>query len=81
MVSETYATNWLSAMAGKGYERLTNGMESLRLTGVLANYRTIQIFTPIWRLVWSWPSPYSTQELLAFAERQLNTRLNDFQQF
>lgn len=75
--------NWLSAIAGKGYEPVDiwfRELEADQGLGKLSEHRDFHYYIE----TGSWgpgPSPYSTQELLAFAENgSLIERLNDFQQ-
>ena len=75
--------NWLSAIAGKGYEPVDIWFKRLdtdQNLGRLSEHPDFHYYIE----TGSWgpgPSPYSTQELLAFAEDgSLIERLNDFQQ-
>lgn len=75
--------NWLSASAGKGYEPVDSWFRELEADqglGKLSEHPDFHYYIE----AGSWgpgPSPYSTQELLAFAEDgSLIERLNDFQQ-
>jgi len=74
--------NWLSAIAGKGYEPADTWFRKLMSNEVLGPLSTHPDFRSYME-TWSGPgpSPYSVQELLAFAEDgSLIERLNDFQQ-
>ena len=75
--------NWLSAIAGKGYEPVDSWFRELEADqgiGKLSEHPDFHYYIE----AGSWgpgPSPYSTQELLAFAEDgSLIERLNNFQQ-
>lgn len=74
--------NWLSAMAGKGYEPVDSwfkGLDTDQSLGRLSNHPDFHSYMETWS--GPGPSPYSVQELLAFAEDgSLIERLNDFQQ-
>ena len=74
--------NWLSAIAGKGYEPVDSWFKELEAEqglGKLSEHPDFHSYMESWS--GPGPSPYSTQELLAFAENgSLIERLNDFQQ-
>lgn len=74
--------NWLSAIAGKGYEPADSWFRELdtdRSIGTLSEHPDFHSYMETWS--GPGPSPYSTQELLAFAEDgSLIKRLNEFQQ-
>jgi len=74
--------NWLSAIAGKGYEPVDSWFRELeggQSLGKLSEHPDFHYYMETWS--GPGPSPYSTQELLAFAEDgSLIERLNDFQQ-
>ncbi|MDD5451626.1 MAG: hypothetical protein PHT49_07000 [Desulfovibrionales bacterium] len=74
--------NWLSAIAGKGYEPADSWFKELEADqsiGKLSKHPDFHSYMETW---WGpGPSPYTIQELLAFAEEgSLIKRLNDFQQ-
>ena len=74
--------NWLSAIAGKGYEPVDTWFKRLdtdQNLGRLSEHPDFHSYMETWS--GPGPSPYSVQELLAFAEDgSLIERLNDFQQ-
>lgn len=74
--------NWLSAIAGKGYEPVDSWFRELEADqslGKLSEHPDFHSYMETWS--GPGPSPYSMQELLAFAEDgSLIKRLNDFQQ-
>lgn len=74
--------NWLSAIAGKGYEPVDTWFKKLDTNqdlGRLSEHPDFHSYMETWS--GTGPSPYSVQELLAFAEDgSLIERLNDFQQ-
>ena len=74
--------NWLSAIAGKGYEPADiwfRELETDRLLGNLSEHPDFHAYMETWS--GPGPSPYSAQELLAFSEDgSLIERLNHFQQ-
>ena len=74
--------NWLSAIAGKGYEPVDTWFKKLDTNqnlGKLSEHPDFHSYMETWS--GTGPSPYSVQELLAFAEDgSLIERLNDFQQ-
>lgn len=74
--------NWLSAIAGKGYEPADNWFRELDTDpsiGRLSEHPDFHSYMETWS--GPGPSPYSTQELLAFAEDgSLIKKLNEFQQ-
>lgn len=74
--------NWLSAIAGKGYEPVDIWFKRLdtdQNLGQLSEHPDFHSYMETWS--GPGPSPYSVQELLAFAEDgSLIERLNDFQQ-
>ena len=74
--------NWLSAIAGKGYEPVDSWFRELEADqslGKLSEHLDFHSYMETWS--GPGPSPYSTQELLAFAEDgSLIERLNDFHQ-
>jgi hypothetical protein len=73
--------NWLSAVAGKGYEPVDSWFKELdtdQSLGRLSDHPDFHSYMETWS--GPGPSPYSVQELLAFAEDEsLIERLNDFQ--
>ena len=74
--------NWLSAIAGKGYEPADTWFDMLQSDATIGTLREHPDFHS-YHESWSGPgaSPYSVQELLAFAEDgSIIERLNDFQQ-
>lgn len=72
---------WLSAIAGKGYEPVDNWfmeLDSDQSLGRLSEHPDFHSYMESWS--GPGPSPYSVQELLAFAEDEsLIKRLNSFQ--
>ena len=74
--------NWLSAIAGKGYEPADtwfNTLMSDQSLGGLSEHPDFHSYMEAWR--GTGPSPYQSQELLAFAEHgSIIERLNDFRQ-
>ncbi len=74
--------NWLSAVAGKGFEPVDSWFRELNTDqslGRLSEHPDFHSYRETW--VGPGPSPYSVQELLAFTEDGcLVERLNDFQQ-
>ena len=74
--------NWLSAIAGKGYEPVDTWFKRLDTDQNLGRLSEHPDFHYYMEAGWGpGPSPYSVQELLAFAEDgSLIERLNDFQQ-
>lgn len=74
--------NWLSAIAGKGYEPVDIWFKRLdtdQNLGRLSEHPDFHSYMETWS--GPGPSPYSVQELLAFVEDgSLIERLNDFQQ-
>lgn len=74
--------NWLSAVAGKGYEPADTWFKRLNSDQSLGKLSDHPDFHYYIETGWGpGPSPYSTQELLAFAEdKSLIKRLNEFQQ-
>jgi hypothetical protein len=74
--------NWLSAIAGKGYKPVDNWFMELEADGSIGKLSDHPDFHSYME-TWSGPgpSPYSAQELFAFAEEGiLMERLNEFQQ-
>jgi len=73
--------NWLSAIAGKGYETVDTWFKRLdtdQNLGRLSEHPDFHSYMETWS--GPGPSPYSVQELIAFAEGgSLIERLNDFQ--
>jgi hypothetical protein len=74
--------NWLSAVAGKGYELADSWFNALTKNGSIGSLSEHPDFHTY---IESWsgpgPSPYSVQELIAFAtEQNLVVRLNSFKQ-
>lgn len=74
--------NWLAAIAGKGYEPADKWfmqLETDESIGKLSEHPDFHSYMEMWS--GPGPSPYSTQELLVFAEEgNLIERLNEFQQ-
>ena len=74
--------NWLSAISGQGYKPVDTWfweLEADKSLGKLSEHPDFHSYMEIWS--GPGPSPYTTQELLAFAEdSSLIERLNDFQQ-
>lgn len=74
--------NWLSAILGKGYEPVDSWFRELDATsgiGKLSEHPDFHSYMETWS--GPGPSPYSAQELLAFADDcSLIKRLNEFQQ-
>lgn len=74
--------NWLSAIAGKGYEPVDSWFSELDadpIIGRLSDHPDFHSYMEIW--TGPGPSPYSAQALLAFVEDgSLIKRLNEFQQ-
>lgn len=75
--------NWLSAIAGKGFEPVDSWFGELNTDQSLGSLSEHPDFHSYMEATWvgPGPSPYSVQELLAFTENgYLIERLNDFQQ-
>lgn len=74
--------NWLSAIAGKGYEPADSWFRELdadQSTGELSKHPDFHSYMETWS--GPGPSPFTSQELLAFAENgSLIERLNEFQE-